>query len=265
MPKKNDLMIFEAFDNKKVRKFWFKDEWHFSVVDIVGILAESKDPQAYWRQLKKRDVQIVTICHDLKTEGLGNDGKKYRTPYVTFEGFLRLVQSIPSPKAEPLKLKIAEWARQKIEEIVNPSLAVSRAMENYKTQGKSEEWIQQRLIGVGDRKNLTDEWKDRGVKNFQYGTLTNELYKGTFKATSKELKQAKRLAESQNLRDHMTSGELLSINATEVMAKDLHVSYSSHGFQELKKDCIQAGDFGGKVFKLYKDSFREIQDSRKEA
>jgi len=253
MNAKNELTIFEPFEGKKVRKVFYQNEWYFSVVDIVAVLTDSKNPRNYWSMLKKRESQLYTICVQLKLEGAGTDGKKYKTDCVAFEGFLRLVQSIPSPKAEPLKLQIAKWARQKLEEIVDPSLAVDRARENFLKQGKSPEWVGIRLTGINDRHKLTDEWQARGAStSYDYMLLSKTVHVGTFNISPSEHKLKKGIkAKGAQIRNHMDNGELLAINASEIAVRDLHNRNASQGLDALKRDCEHGSGFGQKVHELY--------------
>lgn len=235
-----NTLNFPAFEGQIVRRVWHAEEWFFSAVDIVSILSSSANPRNYWNMMKKREPQLYTICVQLPMEG--QDGRFRKTDTVTFEGSLRLIQSIPSKQAEPLKLKLAELAKQKLEEIANPSLAVDRAIETYQKRGRDEEWIQLRLLGTGKRKELTDEWKDRGVqKGYQYGQLTNTLHEATFDLTTKQHKETKELVPKHNLRDHMSSEELALTMLAETATRSLHQRNASHGFESLKTDAKTGG------------------------
>ena len=157
---KNDAMI--VFKDRKIRRAWFNDEWHYSVTDIVAILTGSKDESAYWRKLKQREPQLVTICHGLKMAA--KDGKMRYTDCVNTKNAFRLIQSIPSKKAEPFKQWLAQLGKDRIDEIENPELAQDRVKEYYELKGYPKEWIEKRLRGIAIRQDLTDEWKGRGVE-----------------------------------------------------------------------------------------------------
>ena len=190
------------FEGKPIRKIWYNEEWHFSVVDVIEVLTDSPNPRNYWTVLKKRDIQLVTICHQLKLPSA--DGKSYKTDCANTEGVLRIVMSVPSPKAEPLKQWLAQVGKERIEETENPELSYERMTEIYKAKGRTDEWIKSRLKSIETRKQLTDEWKNRGVTEGQeYSILTATIAKGTFGVTPKEHKEVKGLEKpSQNLRDH---------------------------------------------------------------
>ena len=179
----HDLTKIAIFQEKKIRKILFKDEWWFSVVDICHALTESSDPGAYWRKLKQRLAeeggQVVTFCHGLKLEAA--DGKKYLTDCANTEGIFRIIQAIPSPKAEPFKLWLAKVGKERLDEIENPELAMQRARALYEKKGYPQEWIEKRLRGIATREQLTDEWQERGVKSSSdFAILTNEIMHGAF-------------------------------------------------------------------------------------
>ena len=150
------------FEGKEVRKVWHEEEWYFSVIDIIGLLTDSKSPKVYWGKLKERDNQLLTICQQLKL--VGKDGRSRPSDCANIEGVFRMLMSVPSPKVEPLKLWLAQVGKERIEEIENPELAVERARDIYKAKGYSDEWIERRLKSIEVRKELTDEWKGRGEK-----------------------------------------------------------------------------------------------------
>ena len=209
MTKKEAIKIFEE---KKVRTLWDDEteEWYFSVVDVVGVLTESVDPAAYWRKLKQRlkeeGNETVTNCHGLKMPAL--DGKMRVTDVATTEQLFRLIQSIPSPKAEPFKLWMAQVAKERLDEMQDPELTIDRAMMEYKALGYSDHWINQRLKSIEIRKDLTDEWKRHGLQEgVQFATLTDIIYQTWSGKTSKEYKRFKEL-KKENLRDNMTNTEL---------------------------------------------------------
>ena len=207
----NEIKIF---DGNKIRSAWDseKEEWYFSVVDIVGVLTNSNDAGAYWRKLKQRltaeGSEVVTFCHALKLKS-HKDGKMYKTDVADIQGIFRIIQSIPSPKAEPFKMWLAEVGKERIDETIDPELTINRALETYLKKGYSKEWINQRLQSVQIRKELTDTWQDHGIKESrEYAILTNEISKAWSGMTTREYKDFKGL-KKQNLRDNMSSTELI--------------------------------------------------------
>jgi len=217
MVKEDNKMILSnklaVFQDKKIRKVWHKEEWWFSVVDVVGALTDSEDPRKYWNKLSQRlreeGNEPVTFCHQLKL--IAEDGKLRETDCSNTEGLFRIIQSIPSLKAEPFKLWLAKTGYERIKEIENPELAQNRVRETYKLKGYPDEWIEKRIRGIAIRDELTDEWRVRNVKEgIEFGILTNEITKATFGKTVGEYKKFKGLEEknkNQNLRDHMTDWE----------------------------------------------------------
>ena len=233
------------FEEKQIRKTWKDNKWYFSVIDVIFALTDSVKPRDYWYRVKKRaseeeQIELSTICRQLKLESI--DGKKYNTDCADTEGILRIIQSIPSPKAEPFKRWLAKVGSERIEEINNPELAMDRMKEIYEKKGYSKSWIEQRERGIITRHNLTDEWKERGVKNsLEYAILTNEIYQSGFGLTAKEYKNIKGLHDSQNLRDSMTNLELALTNLGEATAVEFHKKNDSIGISELKNDMNKAG------------------------
>lgn len=207
----NDKLI--VFQNKSIRRILVDEEWFFSVVDVVAVLTGSADPAAYWRKLKQRltaeGSQVVTICHGLKLPA--NDGKSYKTDCANVKGMFRIIQSIPSPKAEPFKQWLAQVGYDRVQEIENPELAQDRMKELYEQKGYSKDWIDKRLRGIAIRQNLTDEWKERGInEDHDFAILTAEISKATFGMTPSAYKAYKGLeSPNQNLRDHMNDLELI--------------------------------------------------------
>ena len=233
------------FEEKEIRRTWEEGKWYFSVVDVVFALTDSKDPRDYWYRLKQRvsdeeKIQLSTICRQLKLES--SDGKKYKTDCADTEGILRIIQSIPSKKAEPFKRWLAKVGSERIEEIQNPELAMDRMKEIYEKKGYSKSWINMRERGIATRHSLTDEWKERGVQNgIDYAILTNEIHKSGFGVTVKEYKNIKGLDDRQNLRDSMTNIELALTNLGEATAVEFHKKNDSKGLEELKSDMSEAG------------------------
>ena len=239
----NKLALFEE---KGIRRTWEKGKWYFSVVDVVFALTDSKNPRRYWSDLKIKlsdegyDIQLYDFIVQLKLES--TDGKKYKTDCADTEGILRIIQSIPSPKAESFKRWLAKVGSERIEEIQNPELAMDRMKELYEKKGYSKSWINMRERGIATRHNLTDEWKERGIsKGIEYAILTNEIYKSGFGVTAKEYKDIKGLHESENLRDSMTNIELALTNLGEATAVEFHKKNDSKGLKELKNDMNEAG------------------------
>lgn len=202
-----------VFQNKEIRRVFADGEWFFSVIDVVAVLTDSPDPGAYWRKLKQRltaeGSQVVTICHGLKLPA--KDGKSYKTDCANVKGLFRIIQSVPSPKAEPFKQWLAQVGYDRVQEIENPELAQERMKALYEQKGYPKDWIDKRLRGIAIRQNLTDEWKARGVtEEHDFAILTAEISKATFGMTPTKYKEFKRLTSpDQNLRDHMTDLELI--------------------------------------------------------
>ena len=230
-----------VFQDRKIRRLWHDNQWFYSVVDIVAVLSESDNPTTYWRVLKHREPQLVTICNGLRMPA--EDGKMRYTDCVNTKNAFRLIQSIPSKKAEPFKMWFAQVANERIEEIENPELAQDRVKEYYELKGYPKEWIDKRLRGIAIRQELTDEWKDRGVqeeKNF--AILTNEISKATFGKTVGEYKHFKGLKRpNQNLRDHMTDWELIFTMVGEKASADITRTRDAKGFDECKTSARRGG------------------------
>ena len=203
----------QLFEDKRIRTAWdeAKEEWFFSIVDVIAVLTDSKDPAAYWRKLKQRmreeGSETVTNCHGLKMTAA--DGKKRLTDVADTEQLLRIIQSVPSPKAEPFKMWLAQVGRERIEETIDPELTIERALETYLRKGYSREWVNQRLQAIQVRKELTDEWDARGVqRGIEYAILTDEISRAWSGMTTRQYKRLKGL-KKENLRDNMTTLELV--------------------------------------------------------
>jgi hypothetical protein len=240
----------QVFDDKKVRSIWDaeQEKWYFSIVDTVTVLTESVDPTAYWRKLKQRlkeeGNETVTNCHALKMQAL--DGKMRMTDVADTEQLFRLIQSIPSPKAEPFKVWIAKVAAERIDEMQDPELTIDRALEQYLQLGYSENWINQRLKSIEIRKELTDEWKNRGLKEgVQFATLTDIITKAWADKTTKEYKTLKGL-KKENLRDNMTNTELILNMLAEASTKDISQAVNPASFA----DNVKVAQQGGNVAKV---------------
>ena len=248
---KKDTSI-KLFEEKKVRSIWNDDaeKWYFSVIDIVAVLTEQikyKKAQSYWttlkNRLKKEGSEVVTKCDKLKL--VASDGKQYLTDVADIETIFRLVQSIPSPKAEPFKLWIAKVARERIDEIEDPEIGIDRLMETYLKKGYSKEWINQRLKSIEVRKELTDEWENRGVKKGQeYAILTDEITKAWSGFSVKEYKKHKDL-KKENLRDNMTNLELVLNMLAEATTTEISKEKKPKTFAQNKKIAKQGGNIAG--------------------
>ena len=219
----------------------------FSVVDVIEILTDSPNPRVYWGVLKKREFQLFTVCKQLKLKS--KDGKSYNTDCANTEGILRIVMSVPSPKAEPLKLWLAQVGSERIQETENPELGYERMTEIYRAKGYPEQWIKERMQSIDIRKKLTDEWKNRGVKEGQeYSILTAIIAKGTFGLTPTEHKDLKGLTKpNQNLRDHMTDLELVLTALGEAVTRTVAVEDNAQGFDENKTAAVKGGQAGGQA------------------
>lgn len=239
------------FGEKPIRKIWHNDEWWFSIVDVIEILTDSPSPKTYWAKLKKKLVeesanQQFRIWELLKVPS--SDGRKRPTDCVNTEGVLRIVMSVPSPKAEPLKLWLAQVGKERIEETENPELSFERAREIYKAKGYPDDWIGYREKSIMIRNELTDEWKKRGIKeSMEYSILTAEISKATFGLTPTEHKELKGLTKpSHNLRDHMTNLELIFSILGEEITRKVAIRDDSQGFNENRESAITGGRIAAK-------------------
>ena len=243
MKRENDIKIFE---DKKVRTLWNveQEKWYLSIVDVIAILTDSPNPRKYWSVLKTRlkaeGSQLATNCSQLKMQSA--DGKFYLTDVADTEQLFRLIQSIPSPKAEPFKLWLAQVAAERLDEMQDPELSIDRALEQYMNLGYSENWVNQRLKSIEIRKELTDEWKKRGLKEgVQFATLTDIITKAWSDRTTKEYKVLKGL-KKENLRDNMTNTELILNMLAEASTKDISEAVQPKDFEESKKVAKQGGN-----------------------
>ncbi|MBI4826110.1 MAG: Bro-N domain-containing protein [Nitrospirae bacterium] len=236
------------FKGKKIRKTLYKNEWWFSVIDVVEALTDSAKPSVYWSAMKARvknedGIQLSTICKRLKLEA--SDGKKYETDCADTEGVFRIIQSIPSPKAEPFKRWLAKVGYERVQEIENPELATKRTRILYKLKGYPDDWIEKRMRGIAIREELTDEWGKRGAKEQKdYEILTAEISKATFGVTPGEYKKLKGL-KRENLRDHMDDFELIFTMLGERSTTEIHRIEDSEGVSKLKKDANRGGKIAG--------------------
>lgn len=253
-------MRIDVFKGREIRRTLHNNEWWFSVVDVCGVLTDSVDAGSYWRKLKQRlkkeGSEVVTNCHGLKLEAA--DGKKYLTDCANTEGIFRIIQSIPSPKAEPFKRWLAKVGYERVQEIEDPELASKRTRELYRAKGYSDAWIEKRMRGIAIRAELTDEWKNRDVGDSrEYAILTAEISKATFGMTPSEYKDHKRL-QRENLRDHMTDLELIFSMLGEAATTEITKTQDAQGFDENRS----AANKGGKIAGDARENL-EIESGRK--
>jgi hypothetical protein len=236
------------FKSKEIRKTFYKNEWWFSVIDVIEALTDSVNPRDYWFKMKIRvkeedGFQLSTICRQLKL--VATDGKKRATDCANTEGIFRLIQSIPSPKAEPFKRWLAKVGYERVQEIENPELASKRTRMLYKLKGYSDDWIEKRMRGIAIREELTDEWKNRGAnENRDYEILTAEISKATFGITPVQYKKLKNL-KRENLRDHMDDFELIFTMLGKRSTTEIHRTENSKGIPKLKSDAKAGGKIAG--------------------
>ncbi len=252
----NELTHIALFKGKRIRKKLQDGEWWFSVVDVIEVLTDSTRPSAYWTAMKARvqneaEFQLSTICRQLKLEA--PDGKLRETDCADTEGMFRIVQSIPSSKAEPFKRWLAKVGYERVQEIENPELATKRTRMLYKLKGYTDSWIEKRMRGMVIREELTDEWKNRGAKHKQdYEILTAEISKATFNITPSEYKKLKGL-KRENLRDHMDELEQIFSMLGERATTEIHRAENSKGIPKLKADAKAGGDIAGGARKQLED------------
>ena len=243
----SDIENMQLFENQPVRTAWNEEEeeWYFSVVDVIGILTESPNPQIYWRVMKKRlkdeGNETVTNCNGLKLKAA--DGKRRLTDVANTEQLLRIIQSIPSKKAEPFKLWLAQVGRERIEETLDPELIAERLVATYERKGYTREWINQRLQAISARKELTDEWKDRGVRQGkEYAILTDELTKAWSGMSTRQFKNLKGL-KKESLRDNMSTTELTLNQLAEVATRELSRQEKPEGFEKNQDIARRGGSY----------------------
>ena len=243
----DDVKIFEG---SQIRSVWDneREEWYFSVVDVIGSLTESNNPRDYWYRVKKRmseeeRSELSTFCRQLKLKS--TDGKSYKTDVADMQGIFRIIQSVHSPKAEPFKMWLAEVGKERIDEIIDPELTIDRALEGYARKGYSREWINQRLQAIQVCKELTDTWQDHGVKaGNEYAILTNEISKAWSGMTTREYKDFKGL-KKENLRDNMSTTELILNMLAETATKDIAEATNPQGLDENKQVAQDGGSIAG--------------------
>ena len=240
----------KMFEGSQIRSVWDneREEWYFSIVDVISSLTESNNPRDYWYRVKKRmseeeRSELSTFCRQLKLKS--TDGKSYKTDVADMQGIFRIIQSVPSPTAEPFKMWLAEVGKERIDEIIDPELTIDRALESYARKGYSREWINQRLQAIQVRKELTDTWQDHGVKaGNEYAILTNEISKAWSGMTTREYKDFKGL-KKENLRDNMSTTELILNMLAETATKDIAEATNPQGLDENKQVAQDGGSIAG--------------------
>lgn len=243
----NDIKLFEG---NNIRSSWDseKEEWYFSIIDVLAALTNSSNPRTYWSvlktRLKKEGNELATICSQLKMRS-PKDGKMYKTDVADMQGILRIIQSVPSPKAEPFKMWLAEVGKERIDETIDPELTIDRALETYVKKGYTREWINQRLQAIQVRKELTDTWQTHGVQQGkEYAILTNEISKAWSGMSTRQYKDFKGL-KKENLRDNMSTTELILNMLAETATKDIAESSNPQGLEENKKVATRGGNIAG--------------------
>lgn len=248
MGQDNMHLINKIFNNETIRTVWDKEDekYYISIVDIVGVLADSKEPRKYWSWLKTKlkkeeDFELSSITRQLKLKS--TDGKYYNTDVCDIEGMFRIIESVPSKNAEPIKQWLAKLGKERIDEVFDPSISVQRGIDTYRAKGYDEAWIQKRIKGMQDRKKLTDVWKDGGItENKEYAILTNEIYKGWAGMTAKEYKQFKGLRK-ESLRDNMSDIEVTLADLGEIATREIAKKHNPQGL----KENIEVAKRGGKI------------------
>lgn len=244
----NDYALI-PFEGKEIRKVWYDDQWYFSVIDVIEVLTDSTTPRRYWTDLKRKEEKGSGQLYDfvVQLKLTATDGRKRLTDCANTEGILRIAMSVTSPKAEPLRLWLAEQGKRAIDEAENPELLSERQAELYRAKGYDDEWIDKRVKAIDARKRLTNEWKNRGVKEGQeYSILTATIAKGTFGLTPSEHSQLKGL-ERQNLRDHMTPLELILAALGEEATRIIAINNDAQGFHENHESAVKGGAAGGRA------------------
>jgi len=261
------------FQKREIRRMIHNNEWWFVVVDVVAALTDSVDPQGYIKDMRRRDPELSKGWGQIATPlSVQTSGGKQKLNCANTEGIFRIIQSIPSPRVEPLKRWLARVGKERIDEIENPELAMARMQDLYEKKGYPKEWIDKRLRGIAVRQDLTDEWKNRGARNtLEFAILTNEIMQGTFDLKVEEYKEVKGL-ERENLRDHMTDIELILTMLAEATTTKLHRDRDSQGFDPLKKDAKDGGAVAGRTRKdietqtgkpvISSDNFKQLDTRR---
>ena len=254
-------IVNKLFNNETIRTVWDseKEKYYISVVDIVGVLSESDNPRNYWKvlkyRLKKEGNESVTNCNQLKLKA--KDGKYYNTDVVDIEGMFRIIESIPSKNAEPIKVWLAKLGSERIDETFDPSLAVQRAIDTYRAKGYDEDWIIKRIKGIQDRKKLTEVWKDNGVdSNLEYAILTNDIYREWSGMSAKEYKEFKGLRK-ESLRDNMSDIEVLLADIGEITTRELAKKHKPYGLSENRKIAKAGGEVASNTRKDIEEKLGE--------
>jgi hypothetical protein len=255
---KNKLeTISNLFEGKEIRSVWDaeKEEYFFSVVDVISALTDSNIPKRYWTDLKRKLTDEGSQLYDniVQLKMKANDGKMRVTDTLDTQGILRLIESVPSPKAEPFKVWLAQMGNERINEIFDPEIAINRAIDYYRGRGYSDQWIEKRLKGILDRKKLTDVWKENGIKqNYEYAILTNEIYQSWSGMKASEYKDYKNIRK-ESLRDNMTDIEVTLTDLGEIATRELAKEHRPHGLKENKK----VAQMGGNVAKVARDDLEK--------
>lgn len=250
--------ISNLFEGKEIRSIWDaeKEEYYFSVVDVIKSLTDSNNPNDYWYRLKKRMTEeekseLSTKCRQLKLRA--KDGKNYLTDTLDTKGILRLIESVPSPKAEPFKLWLAQMGKERIDEVFDPEIAIKRAIDYYRNRGYSDNWIESRLKGILDRNKLTDIWKENGIRDgYEFAVLTNEIYKAWSGMKASEYKEFKNIRK-ESLRDNMTDVEVALTDLGEIATRELARKHRPHGLNANRK----IAKAGGEVAKTARDNLEQ--------
>ena len=249
--------ISNLFEDSEIRRVWDseKEEYYFSVVDVIGALTDSNIPRNYWSDLKRKLKQEGSQLHEniVQLKMKATDGKMRETDTLDTKGILRLIESIPSPKAEPFKLWLAKMGNDRIDEVFDPELAINRAVDYYRSRGYDDNWIKARMTGVVDRRKLTDVWKENGItKNFEYAVLTNEIYQAWSGMKASEYKNFKGIRK-ESLRDNMTDIEVALTDLGEIATRELAKKHRPYGLEQNKEIAKR----GGKIAKNTRDNLEE--------
>ncbi len=247
------------FEKSEVRRTWYNDQWYFVIVDVVAALTDSVQPDGYIKDMRRRDEELSKGWGQIATPlAIDTKGGKQQINTSNIAGIFRIIQSIPSPKAEPFKLWLAKVGQERVEEIQDPERAILRAKKIYEQKGYGDEWVAKRMRGINIRNTLTDEWKDRGAKEgIDFAILTNEIYKGTFDLSAKQIKDYKNLNNPDNLRDHMDEMELILTMLGEATTTRISQNKNSSGFQSLQKDAKVGGRIAGNTRKQIENKTKQ--------
>lgn len=269
MKQENMHLINKIFNDEAIRTIWDKDDekYYISVIDIIGVLTGSDNPRNYWKvlkhRLKKEGNESVTKCNQLKLKS--SDGKYYNTDVCDIEGMFRIIESIPSKNAEPIKQWLAHLGSERIDEVFDPSLTMQRAIDTYRAKGYDEAWISKRIKGIQERKKLTDVWKDGGIEsNLEFAMLTNEIYKNWSGMTAKQYKQHKGLRK-ESLRDNMTNIEVVLTDLGELATRDIALSEHPEGLNENINVARRGGQVASDARKSYEKQTKKSTISNQNA